>query len=243
MKIALIGYGTMGKAIEEVCLERGHTVVLKISRDDKASWKSKIKQADVAIEFTSPDSAEENLIQCFKSGVPVVTGTTGWYQRFDSVQDMCEDTQGALFYASNFSIGVNLFFQLNRTLSRIMATHPEYQASIAEEHHIRKKDAPSGTAITLADGIIAEHPAYIRWGTPELKREGDLEIKSLREGDIPGTHEIIYTSEIDQISITHKAFNRRGFAEGAVIAAEFLLGKKGVYTMSDLINITEPHGL
>ncbi len=244
MKIALIGYGTMGKAIEKVSLERGHEIVAVIDEKKTSTWKEELKKADIAIEFTAPEAAEENIVACFETGVPVVTGTTGWYQRFEEVKNACEDSEGGLFYATNFSIGVNLFFQLNRILARIMATHPEYHGRIYEEHHSRKKDAPSGTAITLAEGIIAEHPAYIRWGTPEYKLEGDLEISSLREGDIPGTHEIFYRSPVDEISIKHTAFSRQGFAEGAVVAAEFLASKrKGVFTMSDLINTTQAHGL
>lgn len=244
MKIALIGYGTMGKAIEKVSLERGHEIVAVIDEKKTSGWKTELKKADVAIEFTAPEAAEENIMACFDAGIPVVTGTTGWYQRFEEVKDACEIAKGGLFYATNFSIGVNLFFQLNRILARIMATHPQYDGRIHEEHHNRKKDAPSGTAITLAESIIAEHPAYIRWGTPEHKLEGDLEISSLREGDIPGTHEIFYRSEVDEISIKHIAYSRQGFAEGAVVAAEFLASRrKGVYNMSDLINITQPHGL
>ncbi|MEX1188477.1 MAG: 4-hydroxy-tetrahydrodipicolinate reductase [Bacteroidia bacterium] len=244
MKIALIGYGSMGKTIEEVCKRKGHEIVLILDEKRPASWKKDLKNADVAIEFTTPEAAEANMLECFKAGVPVVTGTTGWYQRFEEVKDACEDLEGGLFYATNFSIGVNLFFQLNRILSRIMATHHEYQARIHEEHHLRKKDAPSGTAISIAEGIIAEHPAYIRWAMPDKSLEGDLEISSLRDGDIPGTHEIFYRSADDEISIKHQAFGRKGFAEGAVVAAEFLASKRrGIYTMSDLINVTEPHGL
>lgn len=243
MKIALIGYGSMGKTIEQVSLNRGHEIILKVDAHSDSSWKDEIKKADVAIEFTEPHAAEENMLACFQANVPVVTGTTGWYSRFEQVRLACEEADASLFYATNFSIGVNLFFQLNRTLARLMATHPEYEARIEEIHHTRKKDAPSGTAITLSEGILAEHPAYIRWSTPELSRSGDLQVNSIREGDVPGTHEITYRSEVDEISIKHAAFNRLGFATGAVVAAEFIINKKGIYTMSDLLNDTQTHGL
>jgi 4-hydroxy-tetrahydrodipicolinate reductase len=243
MKIALIGYGSMGKTIEKICLKRGHEVIMKVDADSDVQWKSELKNADVAIEFTEPHAAEENMLACFQAKVPVVTGTTGWYSRFEQVRLACEEADASLFYATNFSIGVNLFFQLNRTLARLMATHPEYEAKMEEIHHLRKKDAPSGTAITLSEAIIAEHPAYIRWSTPEISRNGDLQINSIREGDVPGTHEITYRSEVDEISIKHAAFNRLGFAEGAVVAAEFIFNKKGIFTMSDLLNDTQAHGL
>lgn len=243
MKIALIGYGSMGKTIEKICLSRGHEVVLKVDADTSQTWKKEISNADVAIEFTEPHAAEENMQVCFDAGIPVVTGTTGWYTRFEQVKLACESANGSLFYATNFSIGVNLFFQLNRTLARLMATHLDYTALMVETHHTRKKDAPSGTAITLAEGLLAEHPAYCRWNTPELARNGDLEIESIRENDVPGTHEVTYRSDVDEITIKHTAFSRQGFAEGAVVAAEFLVNKKGIYSMSDLLNETQSHGL
>ena len=233
----------MGKAIAEVCARRNHEVVLEVNSDSDPSWRDELKKADVAIEFTLPEAAEENLMACFQAGVPVVTGTTGWYNRFHEVKSACEDLNGSLFYASNFSVGVNLFFQMNRMLARLMTAHPEYSASMKEMHHIRKKDAPSGTAITLAEGIIAEHPGYEHWTSPEHPGNDKLSITSVREADIPGTHEITWTSDVDSIQITHQAFNRKGFAEGAVFAAEFLSGKKGIFTMSDLLNFTETHGL
>jgi len=243
MKIALIGYGSMGKTIEKICLARGHKVILKVDADSDSAWKQEITKADVAIEFTEPHAAEENMQVCFDADVPVVTGTTGWYSRFEQVKLACEEAKGGLFYATNFSIGVNLFFQLNRSLARLMATHPDYSARMVETHHTKKKDAPSGTAISLAEGLLAEHPAYNRWIIPELARSGDLEIESIREGDVPGTHEVAYRSEVDEITIKHTAFSRQGFAEGAVVAAEFLHNKKGIYTMSDLINETQSHGI
>ncbi|MFM2286698.1 MAG: 4-hydroxy-tetrahydrodipicolinate reductase [Bacteroidota bacterium] len=244
MKIALIGYGTMGKAIESRALALGHEVVLRVDKSSGPEWKSEIRNADVAIEFTQPEAAVENILICFENNVPVVTGTTGWYEHFHEICDRCLDMNQSLFHATNFSIGVNVFFQLNRHLARLMATQEAYSATMEEIHHIRKKDAPSGTAITLAEGIIAEHPAYDSWRLADApETAGDLPIKAIRTDDVPGTHRISYRSTIDDITITHTAFNREGFAQGAVRAAEFLHGKKGVYSMSDLLNFSTPHGL
>jgi 4-hydroxy-tetrahydrodipicolinate reductase len=244
MKIALIGYGGMGKVIEEKAIARGHEIVLRVTKDSDPSWKNAMKNADVAIEFTQPEAAVENIYTCFEQNIPVITGTTGWFHRLHEVSDRCIDMNQALFYASNFSIGVNIFFQLNRQLARLMATHSAYQVGMEELHHTRKKDAPSGTAITLAEGIIAEHPAYKSWRKSEEPIVPlSFPIHSIRQDDIPGTHSIEYRSEIDSINITHTAFNRDGFALGAVVAAEFLHGKKGVYTMSDLLTISSSHGL
>lgn len=244
MKIALIGFGGMGKVIEGKAIARGHEIVLRVTKDSDSSWKNELKNADVAIEFTQPEAAVENIYTCFEQNIPVITGTTGWFHQLHEVSDRCIDMNQALFYASNFSIGVNIFFQLNRQLARLMATHNAYEVGMEELHHTRKKDAPSGTAITLAEGIIAEHPTYKSW----RKSEGSvvplsLPIHSIRQDDIPGTHSISYYSEIDSIKITHTAFNRDGFAMGAVVAAEFLRGKKGVYTMSDLLTNSSLHGL
>ncbi len=244
MKIALIGYGGMGKAIEATAKARGHEVVLRVHKSSNDDWKSELSKADVAIEFTQPEAAVENIYTCFEHKIPVVTGTTGWYDHLHEVSNRCLDMKQSLFYATNFSIGVNMFFQMNRFLARLMATQEDYTVMMEEIHHIRKKDAPSGTAITLAEGIIAEHPAYDSWRRSEEAPEmGDLPIHSIRTDDVPGTHSIVYRSGVDEINITHTAFSREGFALGAVRAAEFLQKKKGIYTMSDLLNFSMPHGL
>ena len=244
MKVALIGYGGMGKVIEEKANARGHEIVLRVTKDSDPSWKNDLSNADVAIEFTQPEAAVQNIYTCFEHNIPVISGTTGWFHHLHEVTDRCIDKNQALFYASNFSIGVNIFFQLNRQLARLMATQSSYQIGMEELHHIRKKDAPSGTAITLAEGIIAENPAYKTWRkSDEPNSPGSFPIHSIRQDDIPGTHCIEYRSEIDSINITHTAFNRDGFALGAVVAAEFLYGKKGVFTMSDLLTNSSSHGL
>ena len=244
MKIALIGYGGMGKVIEDKAIARGHEIVLRVTKDSDPSWKDSLKHADVAIEFTQPEAAVQNIYTCFEHNIPVIIGTTGWFHQLHEVRDRCIDMNQALFYASNFSIGVNIFFQLNRQLARLMATHSSYQIGMEELHHTRKKDAPSGTAITLAEGIIAENPAYKTWRkSDEPNSPGSFPIHSIRQDDIPGTHCIEYRSEIDSINITHTAFNRDGFALGAVVAAEFLHGKKGVFTMSDLLTNSSSNGL
>ena len=234
----------MGHTIETTAIARGHEVILRVDKSSGPEWKSALGKADVAIEFTQPEAAVDNIFTCFEQNVPVVTGTTGWYDRLHEVSDRCRDLDQSLFHATNFSIGVNLFFQLNRHLARLMATHEDYAAMMEEIHHTRKKDAPSGTAITLAEGIIAEHPAYESWRRAEESPEaGDLPINSIRIDDVPGTHSIVYRSAIDEINITHTAFSREGFALGAVRAAEFLYQKKGIYSMSDLLNFSTPNGL
>lgn len=243
MRIALIGYGTMGKTIEQVALERGHTISLRLDVDRPADWEQQLAASDAAIEFTTPGSAVENIFTCFRLNVPVVVGTTGWYEQFERVKAMCLAENRSLFYATNFSVGVNLFFELNTYLARLMVPHDDYTASLEEIHHIRKKDAPSGTAITLAEQLIAGYPAYSSWQNTGTAPEGILPIVSVRRDDVPGTHTVRYTSAIDQIEITHTAFNRRGFALGAVLAAEFMPGKTGIYTMSDLLKQASPHGI
>lgn len=242
MKIALIGYGVMGKQIEIICRERGHEIVLVLGRNRNAGWEEDLRKADVAIEFTEPGTVVGNLKDCFKVGVPVVTGTTGWFQHLDEVQKACDAASGGLFYASNFSIGVNLFFQLNKQLAAMMGKYPEYHAELKEAHHIRKKDAPSGTAITLAEGLIEANPIYKSWKLGETSAEGELAVEASREGDIPGTHSIKWESKNDSITITHEAFNRKGFALGAVIAAEFMKEKSGVFSMTDLFNSDTNYG-
>jgi 4-hydroxy-tetrahydrodipicolinate reductase len=238
MKIALIGYGTMGKAIEEIALERGHEIVLKLT-EENLHQKELLASADLAIEFTTPESAAASIKLCFDANIPVVVGSTGWYQHFEEIKLQCETKNKALFYATNFSLGVNIFFELNKVLASIMSKHSEYKASITEIHHTKKKDAPSGTAITLAEGLLSEHAGYHSFETNSLDHAAQiLPITAIREADVPGTHSIQYTSTVDQLTITHEAFSRKGFALGAVLAAEFLIGKKGIFTMKHLLNQT-----
>lgn len=238
MKIALIGYGKMGKEIEKIALDRGHEVVLKIditNQDDLT--KAHLQQADVAIEFTIPASAPANYKLCFEAGIPVVSGTTGWLDRLPEVHQWCKSTNGTFFYASNFSVGMNLFFVLNKKLAELMADRKEYTIEMKEIHHIQKLDAPSGTAITLAEGILAKIPAKKSWVNHPTNEPNELGIISEREGQVPGTHIITYDSEVDYIEITHCAKSRKGLAFGAVMAAEFSFVKKGILSMNDLLNI------
>lgn len=225
----------MGKEIEAIALERGHSIVLKVNRSNTGSiTDADLKAADVAIEFSTPHTVSANIRKCFDAGLPVVVGTTGWYDAFDSISAECRQKQGALFHATNFSLGVNLFFRLNTYLARLMNKYEAYDVSMEEIHHIHKLDKPSGTAITLASQVIAELDRKHAWSI-DTRDPGTLFIKDVREGEVPGTHIIKYHSEIDDIEIMHKAHNRKGFALGAVIAAEFLNGKTGIYTMSDII--------
>jgi 4-hydroxy-tetrahydrodipicolinate reductase len=238
MKIALIGYGKMGKEIEKIALSQGHEVVLKIDESSLAEFTvQNLKKADVAIEFTTPETAVNNIYKCFEAGVPVVCGTTGWLKHFDEITKACKDMKQAFFYASNYSIGVNLFFRLNEYLAQMMKAYSNYTPSIEEIHHIHKKDAPSGTGITLAEGLIKNHKGPKKWASKENAVSGDLPILSRRIGEVPGTHIIRYTSACDEIMISHEAYNRQGFAEGAVIAAAWLVGKQGVFGMNDLLGI------
>jgi 4-hydroxy-tetrahydrodipicolinate reductase len=238
LKIALIGYGKMGKAIEVIAIERGHEIVLRIDAENtEALNNNNLQQADVAIEFTNPDSAIENLIQCFDAGIPVVCGTTGWLEHFEQIKSDCENKNATLLYASNFSIGVNLFFELNKKLAQLMSNRSEYECTIEEIHHTAKKDAPSGTAITIAENIIAFNPNKKNWVLGETDDKNSLSITSKRIDPAPGTHIVSYNSVIDNIEIKHTAHNRIGFATGAVLAAEFVLGKKGVYGMGDVLKV------
>ena len=232
MKFALLGYGRMGKAIEEIALERGHEIICKI---DKNLNEGNLYQADVAINFSIPDAAVDNISRALNKSVPVICGTTGWLDAYQQVTQIAIKKNTAFLYASNFSVGVNLFFKLNKVLAQIMESHKEYSASMEEIHHIHKLDAPSGTAITLAEGII-ENSNLIDW---KLGGDGkdSLRIQSYREGEIPGTHSVKYKSPIDNITIEHKAHNRKGFAFGAVIAAEWIVGKKGIFKMDDVLNL------
>jgi 4-hydroxy-tetrahydrodipicolinate reductase len=237
MKIGLIGYGHMGKEVESIALSRGHQIVFIIDEsnpDDRVP--SVLRGADVVIEFTRPDAAFMNIKSCLEAGVPVVSGTTGWQEKFGEIQTICKAVNGGLFYASNFSIGVNLFFELNTRLAQIMNSYPDYSVRIEEIHHTRKKDAPSGTALTLASQIISENGQVTGW-SPELVPVSDMiSMTSIREGNVTGIHSVEYISEEDKISIRHEAFSRRSFAVGAVAAAGFMVNRQGIYTMKDLLN-------
>lgn len=235
MNIALSGYGKMGREIEAIALQRGHQVVLKINRTNADTISPKdMKQADVVIEFSTPHTVAANITRCFNAGVPVVVGTTGWYDAFESVAEECLQKHGALFHATNFSLGVNLFMKVNSYLAELMNKYDSYDVEMEEIHHIHKLDKPSGTAITLANQVIEKTDRKTNWSISEHAPE-TLFIKDVREGEVPGTHIIKYISEIDDIEIMHKAHNRKGFALGAVIAAEYIIGKKGIFTMQDLI--------
>lgn len=233
MKIALLGYGKMGQVIERIALERGHEIVLKKSRN--ATFEG-LEMADVAIDFSIPNAALENISTCFENGIPVISGTTGWLEHYPKMVQLCEEKQGGFIYASNFSLGVNIFFELNSYLSKIMSQFTQYSTTIEEIHHTQKLDAPSGTAITLAENII-NHSDYSSWALDEAKNSDELVIKAERIPNVPGTHTVTYQSVVDSIEIKHEAHNREGFALGAVIAAEWILGKKGVYSMKDVLNL------
>ncbi len=236
MKIALIGYGKMGHAIEEIALQRGHEIVLRITDENLGDFtKENIQRGDVAIEFTNPHSAVENILFCLNENVPVVCGTTGWLDQLKIVEEKCKELNGAFLYASNFSVGVNIFFELNKKLATLLKPHPSYNVSVEEVHHTQKKDAPSGTAITLAEHIIHTLPLKNKWVNTETQNENELSIISKRIDEVPGTHSVKYSSSVDDIEIIHTAHNRKGFAEGAVLAAEFIVGKKGIYSMKEVL--------
>jgi 4-hydroxy-tetrahydrodipicolinate reductase len=238
MKIALIGYGKMGKAIEEVALQRNHSIVLKIDENNMADFtKENLSKADVAIEFTGPHSAFENIKKAIEWETPVVSGSTGWIERLDEIKKYCNQKNGTFLYASNFSIGVNIFFELNKKLASLMSAHTDYKVSVEETHHTQKKDAPSGTAITLAEQIIDQLPYKKEWVNKETNDPDKLSITSKRIDPAPGTHSIKYSSTIDDIEIIHTAHNRTGFAAGAVLAAEFIKDKKGYFSMKDVMNL------
>ncbi|PHQ28079.1 4-hydroxy-tetrahydrodipicolinate reductase [Leeuwenhoekiella nanhaiensis] len=231
MNIALLGYGRMGKTIEKLATERGHKIVKTIDQDDDYEFNG----ADVAIDFSVPDAAVANISACLNAGVPVVSGTTGWLEHYDEMVSLCENKKGAFIYASNFSVGVNIFFELNKQLAKMMQNLEEYDVDMTEVHHIHKLDAPSGTAITLADGIL-DYSDKKDWVLDE-KETGKLTINAVREGEVPGTHTIKYQSAVDEITIEHKAHSRNGFALGAIIAAEWLKDKTGVYGMKDVLGL------
>ena len=232
MKIALLGYGKMGKVIERIALERGHEIVLK---KDEFNTYDGLSTADVAIDFSVPMAAVENISSCFQANVPVVSGTTGWLERYDEIIALCNEKKGGFISSSNFSLGVNLFFELNDYLAKIMAPYNSYSVAMEEIHHTQKLDAPSGTAISLANGVI-ENSNYTKW-TLDKPAANEIQIEALRVEDVPGTHTVTYNSNVDSIEIKHTAHNREGFALGAVIAAEWLAGKQGVFTMKDVLNL------
>ena len=236
MKIALIGYGKMGKAIEQIAISRGHEIVSIIDINNPDGFTSDaFKSANVAIEFTTPSTAFNNYLKAFEAGVPVVSGTTGWLDKLDNIKELCQKEGKTFFYASNFSIGVNIFFALNKHLAKIMNNFPAYDIKLTETHHIHKLDAPSGTAITLAEGILENIERKDRWTLEKEEQTTDLPIYAIREGEVPGIHEVVYDSEVDYISIKHDAKSRQGFALGAVVAAEFTAENKGFLGMEDML--------
>lgn len=232
MKIALLGYGRMGKVIERIALERGHEIVLRKGSSDTFE---DLQKADVAIDFSIPDAAVSNISTCLEQGIPVISGTTGWLENYHEMVKLCEEQNGAFIYGSNFSLGVNIFFELNDHLAKMMSKFNQYKVEMEEIHHTQKLDAPSGTAITLANRII-ENSDYSSWALENAKSD-ELLINVKRIENIPGTHSVFYNSEVDTIEIKHTAHNRDGFALGSVIAAEWIIGKKGVFTMKDVLEL------
>lgn len=236
MKIALIGYGKMGKEIEQILIARGHTIPLIIDLNNTNDLDAAhLKEIDVAIEFTTPSTAYGNVVKCLEAGVPVVCGTTAWLDKLPQVEQLCKEKTGAFFYASNYSIGVNIFFEINRRLAQLMNRFGEYDVTIEETHHTQKKDAPSGTAVTLAEGILENLDRKQKWVCGITTVPEELEVVAIRRSVVPGTHTVTYESDVDSLSITHMAKSRRGFALGAVLAAEFLYGKTGIFSMKDLM--------
>jgi 4-hydroxy-tetrahydrodipicolinate reductase len=236
MNIALIGYGRMGHEIEEAAISRGHAIKLIIDVENSSDLNlQNLKGIDVAIEFSSPDAAFKNISTCLGMKVPVVSGTTGWLNDFNKAADICRENGTSFIHTSNFSIGVNLLFRINAELAKQMKNFSNYSVSIEEIHHTKKLDAPSGTAIMLAEGIKGQHPSYAGWGTGNGLSDNLVPIRSVREGTVPGTHTVTWDSDIDTLSLRHEAKNRKGFALGAVVAAEFIKDRKGVFTMNDVL--------
>lgn len=232
MKIALVGYGKMGKIIDEISQSRGHEVVARLK---ETPTKESLNDADVVIEFSNPEAAFENIKVCLENKIPVICGTTGWLDKKPEIERIAAEQNSAFLYGSNFSLGVNLFFAINEKLAKLMNNVDEYQCQLEEIHHIHKKDAPSGTAISIAEGII-ENSKYEAWKLDETK-DKELGIFAIRVDEVPGTHSVFYRSEVDEIEIKHTAFNRNGFALGAVIAAEWIVGKQGVFSMKDVLGL------
>ena len=238
MKLAIIGYGKMGHEIEQVALEHGHQVIVTI--DNEIEWAERIdlvKSADVAIEFSHPSVALTNIHRALEAGIPLVCGTTGWYAELESITKLCKEKKGTFFYASNYSIGVNLYMAVNRYLAQLMNNHHEYDVVMEETHHVYKADAPSGTAITLAEDILANNKSKTNWTIELPAQKQELYIQPIRHRNTPGIHTVCWESAMDAIEITHTAKGRRGFALGAVIAAEWIKDKKGIFTMKDLLNL------
>lgn len=240
MKIALIGYGKMGKMIEGIARGRGHEIVAVIDRENPEEWDSQaFRTADVAIEFTFPDAAAGNVLKCFEKGVPVVSGTTGWNARLDEIKKLCEEGKGTLMWASNFSVGVNIFKAINRYVARLMNAFPQYVPSMVETHHIHKLDHPSGTAVTLAEELVTESNRVTSWAEPEEGKqlaEDVLPVDHIREGEVPGIHTVAWDSPQDTITLTHSAKSREGFAMGAVLASEWLAGKEGWHSIDEMFS-------
>lgn len=239
MKIALIGYGRMGRLIEEIAKRHGNEIVTVIDIENREDFESEaFRSADAAIEFSVPDAGYDNILQCFKAEVPVVSGTTGFSDRLPELKEMCERGAGTLLHSTNFSIGVNIFRALNRYMARIMSDFPAYRPYMSETHHIHKLDHPSGTAVTLADELVKAYPQAEGWYEPTVERKPEnwLPVNAIREGEVPGIHTIKWESDVDYISLTHSAKNRSGFAEGAVRAAEWIAGRKGYFTMGQMLS-------
>ena len=236
MKIALLGYGKMGREVEQIALERNHEILLKIDSQTEIDTKS-LSKAEVAIDFSTPSSATYNILKCFDVNVPIVVGTTGWSDKLEDIKQVCLEKDQTLFYASNFSIGVNVFFELNRKLAQLMNKHTSYDVSIEETHHTQKLDAPSGTSITLANEITGTLDRKSKWVNNESTTDTDIHIASIRKDDVTGTHIVKYFSDIDSFEIKHEANSRKGFAMGAVLAAEWLIEKQGVFTMRDFLKL------
>ncbi len=238
MNVAIIGYGKMGREIHRILSQRGHDVPLIVDADNAADLcAEKLAGIDVAVEFTTPATACENVAKCIECGVPVVCGTTAWTDKMPLVRELCEKHGGGFFYASNYSIGVNLMFRINRVLAGMMNRFPEYDVTVEETHHTQKKDAPSGTAVALADDIVAGLVRKDKWVCGVTTRPEELEVTAVRRSVVPGIHTVTYESEADVLSVTHTAKNRSGFALGAVLAAEFMRGRSGIYTMDDLLEL------
>ena len=236
MKIALVGYGRMGHEIEQIAVTRGHVIKLIVDKDNTNDLNRKnLAEIDVVIEFSSPDAAFENIAVCLGTKVPVVSGTTGWLKDLERAKELCRKNETSFIHSSNFSIGVNLLFRLNSELARQMQNYSNYSVSIEEIHHTKKLDAPSGTALVLVEGIKKQNSRYTGWSFEKEKADNLIPVRSIREGIVPGTHSVTWDSDIDTLSLRHEAKNRKGLALGAVVAAEFILGKKGIFTMNDVL--------
>lgn len=238
LKIIIIGYGRMGQEIKQVAEKRGHEVIMTIDKDNQEDFTAdNLKKADVAIEFTLPDAAYDNIMKCFESDLPVVSGTTGWMERFYDIRKYCLEKNQAFFYASNYNIGMNLFFKVNEYLAGIMNQYSNYGVEIEETHHVHKVDAPSGTAVSLAEILMEKISRKNKWKKEKAENDDEIPVKSIREDEVPGIHRVMYSSSFDDIELKHSAKSREGFALGAVMAAEFIHNKQGIYSMDDLLNI------